>query len=229
MSKLMRYIGLGFLVLTIAMAVGGQHAAAQGVPQYGSVKLTWKVLPLITLTVTPNYQTGFGPQGGTGSGSTPAPGAGATLNGGIVDFGTQVVQGYSYIYKYALQANVLTNDTSGFTLYAEGTNITDNTAGGTIPINQVLYWLVSNSSNGPFSSATAFNATSSATSAGCGGQCINYAGNPPATALIWNYPSSTYGQPSNTVSQGYDYQLRLASVNSTDNFSVYITYTAVGN
>ena len=224
----MRFFGLGFLIVVAAMVGMNQGASAQAVPS-GSIKLTWKVLPIITLSVTPNYQSGFGPQGGTGSGSTPAPGAGASLGGGMVDFGTNVVQGYSYLYKYALQATVLTNDASGFTVYAEGTDIADNTAGGTIPINNVLYWLDSNSSNSPFSTATAFQATSSATSAGCGGQCINYVGNPPASAAVWNYPSATMGQPGNTVSQGFDYQLRLQSVSNADNFSVYVTYTAVGN
>jgi hypothetical protein len=227
MNGVIRFLGLALFTAAIAIAVGGSHASAQAVNQYGSVKLQWKVTPIINLTLTPNFQSGYGPTGGTGSGSTPAPGAGASLQGGIVDFGTQVVQGYAYLYKYAVETNVMTNDSAGFSVYAEGaTNITDNTAGGTIPINQVLYWLKTSTSNTPFTGATPFQATSSSS---CGVGCITYVGAPPSTAFVYAYPSSTIGQPSNIVSQGFDYQLHLYSNPNTDNFSVYIVYTAVGN
>jgi hypothetical protein len=161
--------------------------------------------------------------------STTTPGLQlATYNGGVVDFGNQVVQGYSYLYKYAAQAAVTTNDLSGFTLYAEGaSDIQDLTAGGTIPLNQTLYWLPSSASNSPISAATGFHATTSPV--GCGGTCINYPANPPANASVWNYPSSTIGQPGNKVSQGFDYELRLYSSPNPDSYSVYIVYTAVGN
>ena len=227
MISMMRMVRLGAIAAAIATAVPGVASAAQNGP-YGSVKLTWKSVPIVKLTITPNYQSGFGPTGGAGSGSTPSVGAGATLNGGIVDFGTAVVQGFSYLYKYAAQAGVTTNDQSGFTLYAEGTSdINDNTVGGTVPLNQTLFWLVSASSNSPFSPATAFQPTGS--SVGCGGTCINYAGNPPASAIVWNYPTSTMSLSNQTATEGYDYQLRLASGMNTDNYSVYIVYTAVGN
>ncbi|MDE2482852.1 MAG: hypothetical protein KGN02_11725 [bacterium] len=226
MRTLRRLLGFGILAVALAIALGAHPANAQS---YGSTRLAWNVTPIVTLALTPNYQTGFGPQGGAGSGSTPAPGSGAVLGGGAVDFGNQVVQGYQYLYKYAVQAAVTTNDGSGFTLYAEGTNINDTTLGSTVPINQILYWLVSSGGNSPFSPATPFTATTSPTSAGCGGQCINYAGSPPGTAIVWHYPSTTIGQPGNAVAQGYDYQLRLGSVSNADSFSVYVTYTAVGN
>src|SRR5512146_1783783 len=119
MGKQMRSCALGFALIAGGVAFLRQTAFAQSVGSYGSVKLSWKTLPLIQLTITPNYQTGFGPQGGTGSGSTPAPGPGAVLNGGVVDFGNQVVQGFSYLYKFAAQAKVTSNDASGFTVYAE--------------------------------------------------------------------------------------------------------------
>jgi hypothetical protein len=224
MSKFLRPALLWLLFLAAAGAFAGQASAQT----YGSVKLSWKIVPIITLSLTPNYQSGYGPQGGVGSGSTPAPGSGASLDGGVVDFGSEVVQGYSYLYKYALKASVQTNDGGGFTLYAEGaSDISDNTAGGTIPLNQTLYWLDSVSSNSPFSNATPFQKTSFAS---CGTGCINYGGsNPPASAAVWDYTSSTIGQPGNTVSQGFDYELRLFNNPPADNFSVYIVYTAVGN
>lgn len=133
--------------------------------------------------MTPNYQTGYGPQGGAGSGSTPAPGALASLKGGDVDFGSNVVQGYQYLYKYAAQATVVTNDLSGFSVYGEGTSdVNDTTIGGTVPLGQTLFWLVSGSSNNPFTPAIAFEPTSAPV--GCGNTCINYPGNPPASAHL---------------------------------------------
>ncbi len=227
MGSVRRFLALSLLVCAACVALAGQNARAQ--VNYGSTRLAWNVTPVITLSLTPNYQSGFGPSGGAGSGSTPAPGSGASLGAGVIDFGNQVVQGYQYIYKYAVQAGVVTNDGRGFTLYAEGTDINDTTNSTTVPINQILYWLVSNAGNNEYSAATPFTKTASATSAGCGGQCINYAGSPPGTAVIWKYATSTMGQPSNTVTQGYDYQLRLGTISNPDNFNVYITYTAVGN
>lgn len=226
--QIFRFTILAMFIAGIAAVVSSRPASAAGSADgYGSVQLKWHTTPIITLAITPNYQSGYGPQGGAGSGSTPAPGTGATLGAGVVDFGTQVVQGYAYLYKYAVQAAVLTNDGSGFTLYAEGaTDIQDNTAGGTIPLDVTLYWLKSATANTPFSSATPFQPTTSPT---CGVGCINYAGAPPPSAVVWQYGSSTIGQPSNTVNQGFDYQLRLYNSPPADNFSVYIVYTAVGN
>jgi hypothetical protein len=230
MRPAQKFFAAVFLTALAVICAPGEKVFAQTV--YGSTKLQWDVVPIVTLALTPNYQSGYGPTGGVGSGSTPAPGAGASLGGGFIDFGTQVVQGYQYLYRYAVQAGVLTNDPHGFTLYAEGTNINDNTLGGgaTIPINQTLYWLASSPTNTPFTGATAFQATAFGTSAGCGGQCINYgASSPPATAVVGTYSSSTMGLAGHTDNIGYDYQLRLGSVTNADNFSVYITYTAVGN
>jgi hypothetical protein len=227
MNKQIRSYGLIIAIVGSILAGVDQRALAQSIGSYGSVKLVWKLAPIIKLTITPNYQSGFGPQGGAGSGSTPAPGPGATLGGGVVDFGSNVVQGYEYLYKYAAQASVLSTDASGFTVYAEGSSdVQDLTVGGTMPLNQTLYWLPSNSSNTPFSPATGFNATTSPV--GCGGTCINYATNPPGSAVVWNYPTATMGLPGNSAIQGWDYGLRLFNSNP-DRFQVYIVYTAVGN
>ena len=228
MGKQLRSIGLVFAVAVAMLASVDTRALAQSIGSYGSVKLVWKTMPLIQLTITPNYQSGFGPQGGAGSGSTPAPGPGAVLNGGVVDFGNQVVQGYAYLYKYAAQASVKSTDASGFTVYAEGSSqINDTSVGGTVPLSTMLFWLPSATSNGPFSTATAFNASLSP--AGCGGTCISYAGSPPPTSSVWNYPTSTLAQPGSIVTQGWDYQLRLYNSPNPDSFQVYIVYTAVGN
>jgi hypothetical protein len=223
-NRVSRLLGLTVLALGAWTAV----MASASAQQYGSAKLTWKALPLINMTITANYQAGFGPQGGAGSGATPAPGPAAVLNGNTVDFGSNVVQGFQYLYKFAALASVTTNDLSGFTIYAEGTsNINDLTSGGTVPLNQVLYWVKSSSANTPFSAATAFQDTTSPV--GCGGTCINYAGTPPVNAQVFSFPTQTFGQPGNAVSQGFDYQLRLGSISNPDQFQVFLVYTAVAN
>jgi hypothetical protein len=194
----------------------------------GSVDMSWRTVPLINLTIAPNYQTGFGPIGGVGSGSTPAPGPQAAANSGWIDFGS-VVQGYNYLYKYALKASVMTNDYTGFSVYAEGgANPVGETDSTTVPLNQTLFWLLSASGNNPFSPATAFQKTAGvATGCGLGGPCtISYSTYP---APIWNYPNETIGQPGNIVSQGYDYEVRLAGATDVEKYYVWIVYTAVGN
>ncbi|HZO95053.1 MAG TPA: hypothetical protein VFB22_15010 [Candidatus Baltobacteraceae bacterium] len=202
-------------------------ALAQQAPATGSARVSYKVLPYVKASVTPNYQSGFGPIGGLGSGSTPAVGSGAVLDGGTVDFGNVVV-GYQYLYKYAAQVNVQTNDTSGFIVYAEGatdlngSNPTPSPA--TYPLFQTLYWLVSNAANTAFSPATSFNSTTSGTPLGVNGaNGISYPGSPPGSASVWS--TTTAG----TLAEGYDYQLRLSSAMPTSQFNVYIVYTVVGN
>lgn len=223
--KFLAMLGVGLLAFTAGglVPVRAQSTGA------GSAQVKYKVLPLVKLTVVPNYQTGFGPTGGTGSGSTPAVGALATLNSGTVDFGT-VVGGYAYLYKFAAAVTVTTNDTSGFIVYAEGSTDLNGSnpvpAPPTFPINQALFWLVSGAGNSPFSAATAFNATSSPVTGG--GTSITYPGGvPPPSARIWS--SGTAG----TVTQGYDYELRLpataAPAAGTTQFNVFVVYTVVGN
>jgi hypothetical protein len=224
-----------FRWVAVASALCGLIAASFTGPtvaeNFGSVNMTWKTVPLISMTIEPNYQTGYGPTGGTGSGSTPAPGGLASAGGGWIDFGN-VVQGYDYLYKYALKASVMTNDFSGFSLYAEGAaDSVGETDSAIMPLNTTLYWLTSSSGNNPFSTATAFQKTSGAVT-GCP------VTGPPATCTIgyttyptpiWSYPNETIGQPGNVVSQGYDYELRLAGATHIEKFYVWIVYTAVGN
>ena len=218
------------LIGLLAFAVNG-IGSALAAPSAGSAQVKYKVLPLVKLTVTPNYQSGFGPTGGSGSGATPAPGSLAVLDTGTVDFGS-VIAGYQYLYKYAASVTVQTNDSAGFIVYAEGSTDFNGSnpvpSPPTFPISQALFWIVSSAANSPFSVVTAFNSTSSANTVGGGGTTITYAGGvPPPSALIWS--NSTSG----TVTQGYDFQLRLPtsitpSTTSTQ-FNVYVIYTAVGN
>jgi hypothetical protein len=203
-------------------------ALAAGAASYGSAQLNYKVLPSVHAQVVPNYATSFGPQGGFGSGSTPAAGSGAVLDGGTVDFGNVIV-GYQYLYKYAAQVSVQTNDAAGFIVYAEGaTNLNGSNpvpTPSTFPIFQTLYWLVSNAGNTPFTPATSFLLTAGTPIAG-GSMGIDYSGvggKPSAGSVVWSYPSS------GNVSQGFDYQLRLPGTLPTSQFNVYVVYTVIGN
>ncbi len=211
------------LLLTTAPAFAG------GTPSTGSAQLKYKVLATVRAQVIPNYMTGFGPSGGSGSGSTPAPGPAAVLNGGTVDFGSAVV-GYQYLYKYAAQINVQTNDNAGFVVYAEGATDLNGSnpvpTPATFPLAQTLFWLVNSSGNTPYSSATSFNRTSGTPIGLNGVNGIDYSGTggiPSAGSAVWSSAA-----PGN-LSRGFDYQLRLSGATPISQFDVYIVYTVVGN
>ncbi len=208
------------LLSTIATALAsGAHADAS----QGAAQARWRVVPTITASVIPNYQSGFGPQGGAGSGSTPAAGALAVLNGGYVDFGS-LVAGYQYLYKYAAQVQVGSNDNSGFKVFAEGSTDFTSLAHGTVPMNSILYWLVSSAGNGPFSAAAPFSSTANTGDTSLnGGNNVGFAVGPPAATLVWSYPG-----PGNSA-QGYDYEVHVPSSIATDTFSAIVVYTVVGN
>jgi hypothetical protein len=215
----MRRIVLGLGLAIAAALASTSYSDAQS---NGAAKASWKVLPSINASVTPNYQTGFGPAGGTGSGATPAPGSAAVLDGGYVDFGT-IVAGYQYIYKYAAQVQVKTNDSSGFKVFAEGTSEFIGTS-NTLTMNSVLFWMLSGSSNTQYSAATPFQTTNNTGDTPTnGGNNVTFANGPPSSTLI--YSSSTGG----TSLQGFDYQIRVPDSVPADTFTATVVYTAVAN
>jgi hypothetical protein len=204
-------------------------AFAAGTPSTGSAQLKYKVLATVKAQVIPNYMSGFGPSGGSGSGLTPAPGPAAVLNGGTVDFGNVVV-GYYYLYKYAAQINVQTNDSAGFVVYAEGATDLNGSnpvpTPATFPLSQTLFWLVNSTGNTPYSSASSFNRTGGMPIGVNGANGIDYSGTggvPSAGSDVWS--SATSG----SLSRGFDYQLRLSGATPISQFDVYIVYTVVGN
>ncbi|HEX3468523.1 MAG TPA: hypothetical protein VHT05_10625 [Candidatus Elarobacter sp.] len=208
--------------LILAMAVPG---IAQGAFS-GSAQLNYKILPTVKAQIVPNFASGFGPQGGLGSGSTPTPGPNAVLSGGTVDFGNVVV-GYQYLYKYAAQISVQTNDTAGFVVYGEGATDLNGSnpvpSPATFPIFSTLYWLPSSSGNTPFSPATSFNKTSGTPIGANGQNGISYAGAPPSSSSVWSSPTA------GNLTQGFDYELRLPGAIPASQFNVYIVYTVIGN
>jgi len=216
-----RGILASFIVAALLATTAGAGRAA-----VGSVKATWKTAVIISMSLTPNFQTGYGPTGGPAS-PTPAPGPSAAPSGGYVDFG-KVVQGYNYLYRDAAQVSVLTNDSSGFQVFAEGSSDFQSVSNGTWPIGTTLFWLPTNTSNTPFSAAVPFEKTSAMVTGSGTSTGITYgAGGPPSSALIWAYPSSTVGLSGNMANQGYDYQLRLSGSAPVAQFTVYVVYTVV--
>jgi len=224
----MRLLIAAFGTALLATALPLTAPAAGGPPTTGSAQLSYKILPTVKAQVIPNYLSGFGPTGGLGSGSTPTPGPSAVLNGGTVDFGNVVV-GYQYLYKYAAQVNVQTNDNAGFVVYGEGATDLNGSnpvpAPATYPIFSTLFWLNSSASNTPFSPASSFNKTNgNPITGGSGG--IDYSGVggvPSPMSAVWS--SATSGN----LSRGFDYQLRLSGSIPASQFNVYIVYTVIAN
>jgi hypothetical protein len=217
------------LAAAAALLVTTAPSFAAGNPSTGSAQLNYKVLATVKAQVIPNYMSGFGPQGGSGSGSAVAAGPAAVLNGGTVDFGNVVV-GYYYLYKYAAQINVQTNDKAGFVVYAEGATDLNGSnpvpTPATFPLAQTLFWLVNNSGNTPYSSASPFNRTGGTPIGVNGVNGIDYSGTggvPSGSSVVWSSAA-----PGN-LSQGFDYQLRLSGATPISQFDVYIVYTVVGN
>jgi hypothetical protein len=208
------------IVLILTMLVLGSLTLPALAEAPAAVKMNWKVVPLINATIKPNYQSGFGPTGGNGSGVTPAVGSTATLNGGNVDFG-QVVAGFEYLYKFAAQISVTTNDASGFNIYGEASSNFNGTSTGTFSLAGVLFYLPNSTGNTAFSPGTAFGVTTSPVSNA--GKTITYTGAPPLSALVFSSPIG------GTLSEGYDYQLRLPGTMPTDTFNVIVVYTVIGN
>src|ERR1700681_4032202 len=224
MRKYAAALAVAVLILTLASP---KMVHAGPAITNGSAQLNYKILPTVKAQVIPNYLSGFGPTGGLGSGATPTPGPSAVLNGGTVDFGNVVV-GYQYLYKYAAQVNVQTNDAAGFIVYGEGATDLNGSnpvpAPATFPLAQTLFWLISSGTNSPFSPAHTFNRTGGVPIAGGAGG-IDYSGtggSPPPLATIWSNATS------GNVSQGYDYQLRLSGAIPASQFNVYIVYTVIG-
>jgi hypothetical protein len=187
----------------------------------------FRTLPMIKLSVTPNYNTGFGAvRATTGAQGAAVAGPAASLDGGAVDFGT-VVSGSAYLYKYAAHLHV-TSNAANFALYAEATaNFTQTTDSGTppssstgvtLPINQTLFYLASGAtsdSNTGYSASRPFQAgTGAFNSPTLGDNGETFA--PIYTGAI-NAAADLY----------YDYQLRTEPTVSGGYYFVYVVYTVV--
>ena len=190
-----------------------------------SAVVKWHTQPIVTLSLTPNYCSGFGTVPAK-IGTQPAPvhGANAALDGGSVDFGT-LSAGLNYLYKYAVDVHVQSTDGNGVYLYGEGAanffNLNDST---TVSISNI-YWLnsvgcPSSDSNTGFSPSTPFALTSGAVSGG------TYA--TPASISYGTYPAPIATSTTSSPDFYYDYQLKVPATATTGKYFVWIVYTAVG-
>jgi hypothetical protein len=176
------------------------------------VIVEYKAQPVLNMTVTPNYATGYGAIETTLGGTT---GTLQSTPGTTVDFGN-VYQGAVYLYRFAAHVSVKSN--THYALYGEGS--ADLTGpSGTIPLAQSLYWLNSTSggtdANTGYSASTPFQATTAPGAA---------YDNPTITYV--SYPAPIYTSTGNG-DMYYDYQLHLPTTAAIGSYSVYVVYTAV--
>jgi len=214
------WIGFGALALA-AMLLGTRADAGTG-----PVKVQWYVTGILKFTLTPNYNTGYGPVPATfGTQPTPAPGAGACFQGCADDFGT-VIQNGQYLYKYAAHLHVITNDVNGFQVYGEGSADFSDGGSNSFPVNGSLYYLSSGAtsdSNTGFTPSLEFFKTSGT---------VN-----PSTPVFGSAPTITYGAypapmfTSVAATNDYyqDYQLKVPATApvSTSEYFVWVVYTVV--
>lgn len=208
------------LVLLAALAVAPVQTRAQN-----TVQVKWSTAPVVKMSLTPNYYSGFGAIKATfGTPTAPQTGPDATLDGGSVDFGP-VLAGTAYLYKYAVHVNVQTNDPGGFYVYGEGAADFYNTADSTTtPISQTLYFLNSTSGTTPDTN-TGFSP----------GLPFQRSGGMVSNNGQFTMPSITYGgypAPINVASTMngdlyYDYQLKTPPTATGGLYYVWIVYTVV--
>lgn len=217
---------IGSLVAAAAAMLSVATPAMAAAP---NVTIGWYTSAIIKLSLTPNYANGFGTVKAVfGTQPTPAPGPGALLDGGFVDFGP-VIAGTNYLYKYAVHLNITSNDVNGFNLYAEGaSDFTGATSGGTSTLNQTLYYLpstngVTTDSNTGFSPSFPFYKTSQTI---LGSPNAPYAG--PAPAIQYStYPSPIYQSTTGDGDAYYDFELKVPPTLSADTYYVWVLYTVV--
>lgn len=219
---------MGAMVALLAFA--GALLPAQAAGPTGQTTVKWDTQALVSMSLTPNYFTGFGQMKavfGTQPAPTHGPNAGPVGQGDI-DFGN-VLTATNYIYKYAAHLNVSTNDPSGFKLYGEGAaDFYNSTDGSSVPIASTLFYVNSTSgspadTNNGFAPGLPFQNTSGIVSPA--------QPNPAATPSI-NYGGS---YPSNPVATSvasvadfyYDYLLKVPATATTGKYFVWIVYTVV--
>lgn len=163
-----------------------------------------------SMTITPNFHTGFGPQR-FGRTDNTTPGSGAVLNGGSVDFGS-VEQNMDYLYQYAVQLKVATAGT--FAVYAESDAALAGS--GTLDASKRLYWAPTvigkrpNATTGDLNESWSVAAVPFAVSGG-----------------VSNVSSPPIYSGAKSASLSYDYVLRLAATDSPGTYSANVYYTVV--
>jgi len=218
---------LGAIFAAVAMAAVLSPAGA--VTESGSVTVHWDQLPIINFTLTPNYATGYGSVLATfGTQPTPTHGPGATAVGsGTVDFGTTLA-GDTYLYKYAAELVVTTNDSNGFYVYGEAAAaLTNNTDNSVYSVANSVFYLTSSASgdaNTGYTPGLPFMQTGGSVSQGAPADSIS---NPP-TITYSAYPAPIAVSSSANNTYYYDYQFKVPGNATNGNYYVWIVYTVVG-
>ena len=226
----MRRFHLGILSAIFAgMALIAVVSPADAVAPTRTVNVTWRPPPIVHFTLVPNYASGYGSVIATfGTQPTPTSGPGASLQGGTVDFGTTLA-GDTYLYKYAAELEVTTNDNNGFLIYGEAaTVLMNNTTGLPAPSGNWLYYLPSTASgdtNTGFTPGVPFLQTSGTV----GGNTSDSAPPPGATITYTSYPSAIAQSAAANGNFYYDYQFKVPpTITTGGNFYMWIVYTVVG-
>jgi hypothetical protein len=192
----------------------------------------WDAQAIISMTLTPNYFTGFGQVKavfGAQPPTTHGPNAGPGVGQGDIDFGN-VLSATNYLYKYAAHVNVVSNDSNGFMLYGEGAaDFNQNGGAGTTPVSSTLFYVNSTSGapadpNNGFSPGFPFQKTAGIVTGGtyAGPTSINYGGVYPGAAVATSATA--------TGDFYYDYLLKVpASITTNGDYYVWIVYTVVGS
>lgn len=215
------WIGSFVLAIAALLASAPVHAA-------GTVNVHWYVTGILKISLTPNYNSGYGPILATfGTPGTPAPGAGACLQGCAVDFGT-VQQGSTYLYKYAAHLNVFSNDMSGFYVYAQGAADFNQYAGAgsgnTMALSGTLFYLPSSASgdsNTGFSASYPFNVTSGAVNPSSPSYTV------APTIAYGAYPAPIINSAAETADIYQDYQMKVPYNATNVGYYAWVVYTVV--
>jgi len=191
----------------------------------GSVTTQWNATPIVKISLTPNYATGYGSVAAV-FGTQPAPTHGIdapAVGSGAVDFGT-VLAGGSYIYKYAVHLNIFTNSATGFNVYGEGSadfyNQTDTT---TTAIDQTIFYVpsvASGDTNTGFTPGFPFQKTT-APQSGAG----SFATAPQITYGV--YPTPVKSTTLSAADLYYDYEMKVPPTATAGSYFVWIVYTVV--
>ena len=214
---------IGFCTLTVAAMLLNVTPASAGV---GTVKVNWYVTGILKFTLTPNYNTGYGPVPAKfGTQPTPPPESGNCFQGCADDFGT-VTQGSQYLYKYAAHLHVTTNDANGFLVYGEGSADFSDGVGDSIPVAGSLYYLPSGATsdtNTGFSPSFAFSKTSGT---------VNpsppiFGSAPTITYATYPAPMFTSTSAINDFYQDYELKVPVSAPVSTSTYFVWVVYTVV--
>ncbi|MDQ2864867.1 MAG: hypothetical protein M3R51_01440 [Candidatus Eremiobacteraeota bacterium] len=187
----------------------------------GSATIQWHGQMLVSVSVTPNYATGYGAilSKFGGGAQMPVSGPGAPA---AVDFGS-VLAGDSYLYKFAAHVKVSTNDPGGFNLYGEGTaDFIAVTSGGNAPLSSTLFYVNSvaggtDTNNGFNAPAYPFSKTSGAVTGGSP-PSINYGGSYPNPIAASNTPLADFYE---------DYLLKTPATAVSSSYAIWVVYTVV--